>query len=165
MHVRNIGVAACSWLPLVGIATAQPSDTPNCGSFTVYGTVESRAFVDLGEEGATAGDQRVGRYILFDESGTELGVMHFAGVVMPPWQSAESPLMNTLHFRFAGGTVVATSVVGLPEMADVAVGPDLNLQYAVTGGTGVYSRAAGTLSSRSVEGDRRAMTFELTCGD
>ena len=163
MILRCLFLAGNITLALAGAAAAQPNDTPTCGSFTVFGTVESRAFVDLGNEGATAGDQRVGRYGLFDADGTELGMMHFSGVLMPPWQSAESPMMTTLHFRFAGGAVVAMSVVGLPSPADTSLGPDLDLQYAVTGGTGEFSGAAGTLSTRSVDGNRRAMTFDLSC--
>lgn len=164
MVMKRLLLAAVMCAAYAGSAAAQEGNSPSCGSFTVVGAVESRAFVDLGDTGITAGDQRVGRYNLFDSDGEELGVMHFAGVLMPPWQAAESPMMTTLHFRFADGAVVTTSVVGLPNPADVSVGPDLNLQYAVTGGTGEFANASGTLQTRSLDDGRREMTFELNCG-
>jgi len=144
---------------------AQVTDAPKCGAFKVFAVVETRGFVDLGDVGPTGGDQRVGRYKISADDGKDLGVMHFSSIVMPKWESRESPLMTTLHFAFANGSIVATSVVGLPKPADTDTGPDEDLEYAVTGGTGDFAHARGTLVTRTVDDDRREMSFDLNCAN
>jgi len=144
---------------------AQGTVAPACGAFKVFATVQTRGFVDLGDVGPTGGDQRVGRYKLATGDGKDLGVMHFSSIVMPKWESRESPLMTTLHFAFANGSIVATSVIGLPKPADTDAGPDEDLEYAVTGGTGDFARARGTLVTRTVDDDRREMSFDLNCAN
>jgi len=143
---------------------AQGADAPACGAFKVFATAETRGFVDLGDVGPTGGDQRVGRYKLSAEDGKDLGVMHFSSIVMPKGQLRESPLMTTLHFAFANGSLVAMSVIGLPRPADTDAGPDEDLDYAVTGGTGDFAHASGILITRTVDDDRREMSFDLDCG-
>lgn len=147
-----------------GSLGAQETGRPACGTFKVLGTVETRTFIDLGDVGPTGGDQRVGRYTLSDDDGNDLGVMHFSSIVMPPRGRAESPLMTTLHFAFDNGSLVAVSVIGLPSPADTGSGPDEDLEYAVTGGSGDFARASGTLTTRTLDDDRRQMSFDVDCG-
>ena len=149
---------------LAGNIGAQEADGPACGAFTVFGTVEARDFVDLGDVGPTGGDQRVGRYRLSDDGGNDLGVVHFSSIVMPKGQSQERPLLTTLHFAFANGSLVAISVIGLPRPDDTDAGPDQDLEYAVTGGTGDFAHVSGTLVTRALDDDRREMSFDLDCG-
>jgi len=164
--MRHLGILVAVILSplLVGSLEAQESKGPVCGVFKVFGSVETRAFVDLGDVGATPGDQRVGRYALLDDDGNDMGVMHFSSIVMPPQKGAEDPVMTTLHYAFANGTIVALSVIGLPSPADTGAGPDHNLQYAVTGGTGDFAHVSGTLTTRTIEDGRREMSFDLKCG-
>lgn len=149
---------------LAGYVNAQAAEKPTCGIFSVYGAVETRAFVDLGDKGPSSGDQRVGRYQILDNDGDDIGTMHFASVLMPPWEADEAPAMTTLHFALADGDLVATSVITLPAPDDKAVGPDHELHYAITGGTGGFSHATGTLVTKTLEDGRREMTFDLDCG-
>lgn len=162
-HSAFLLAAALSPL-LAGSPGAQETGQPTCGAFKVFGTVETRGFVDLGDVGATAGDQRVGRYALADANGNDLGVMHFSSVIMPPWDEAESPAMTTLHYNFENGSLVAMAVVALPSPSDPDVGPDHQLEYAVTGGTGDFAHASGTLTTKTIEDGRREMSFDLRCG-
>jgi hypothetical protein len=165
MKYSGVLLAAVLSPMLAGNLGAQEADAPACGAFKVFGTAEARGFVDLGDVGPTGGDQRVGRYKLFTADGKDLGVMHFSSIVMPKWKSRESPLMTTLHFAFANGSLVAVSVIGLAKPADTDTGPDEDLEYAVTGGTGDFAHASGTLITRTADDDRREMSFDLDCGN
>lgn len=157
-------VSAVSFaVTIAGSNGAHAAEEPTCGIFSVFGAVETRAFVDLGESGPSSGDQRVGRYKILDNDGNDLGSMHFASIVMPPWEADESPAMTTLHFAFDEGSLVATSVIALPAPDDTDIGPDHELHYAVTGGTGKFAHATGTLATKTLDDGRRQMTFDLAC--
>jgi hypothetical protein len=164
MKYSGVVLAALLSPMLAGNLAAQEADAPACEAFKVLGTAETRGFVDLGDVGPTGGDQRVGRYKIFDADGKELGVMHFSSIVMPKWESRERPVMTTLNFAFANGSLVATSVIGLPKPADPDAGPDEDLEYAVTGGTGDFAHASGTLITRTTDNGQREMSFDLYCG-
>lgn len=164
MRISGIILAAVLSPIFAGTLGAQGADRPVCGTFKVIGAVETRGFVDLGDVGPTGGDQRVGRYRLSDDAGNDLGIMHFSSIVMPPLKGAETPVMTTLHYAFDNGSLVATSVIGLPRPADTNAGPDDDLEYAVTGGTGEFAHASGTLTTRPLDGGRREMSFDLVCG-
>lgn len=164
MKYSGVFLAAVLSPLLAGNLAAQEADAPVCGMFKVFASVETRGFVDLGDVGPTGGDQRVGRYKLFTADGKDLGVMHFSSIVMPKGEARESPLMTTLHFAFANGSVIAMAVIGLPKPADTDAGPDEDLDYAVTGGTGDFAHASGTLITRTADDDEREMSFDLNCG-
>jgi hypothetical protein len=164
MRCSGILFAAVLSPLFAGNLCAQETERPACGSFNVFGTVETRGFVDLGDVGPTGGDQRVGRYTLSDDDGNDLGVMHFSSIAMPPWDRAESPVMTTLHYSFDNGSLIAISVIGLPRPANTDAGPDEDLVYAVTGGTGDFAHASGTLTTRTLDDGRREMAFDLNCG-
>jgi len=164
--MKSLGILIAAVLSplLAGSLNAQESEGPACGAFKVYGDIETRAFIDLGDVGATPGDQRVGRYTLFDDDGNDMGAMNFSSIVMSPEEGAEDPVMTTLHYAFANGAIVAIGVIALPSPADTGTGPDHDLQYAVTGGTGDFAHASGTLTTRTIEDGRRQMSFDVTCG-
>jgi hypothetical protein len=155
--------AAVFTATVTGVGGAHAAEETICGDFIVFGAVETRAFVDLGETGPSSGDQRVGRYKILDNDGNDIGTMHFSSVLMPPWQADEAPAMTTLHFAFGDGALVATSVIALPAPSDTDIGPDHELHYAITGGTGVFAHATGTLATKTLDDGRRQMAFDLEC--
>ena len=81
------------------------------------------------------------------------------GATYPFWK----PDGRSIGF-FANGSLAAISVVALPRPGDIDVGPEEEFEYAVTGGTGDFTHAGGTLVTRTAEDDRREMSFDVVCG-
>jgi len=163
MRSPDFFVIASLLLASTANAGAQDKQAPTCGPFTVLAEIDAREIVDLGAEGPSAGDLRIGRYILQGESGDQRGTMHFSATLMPAATNGQYPVFVTSHYQFANGALTTIAVVGLPDTAGTEHGPDGDLEYAITGGTGVFAQASGTLSTKTAKDSRRKMRFDLTC--
>ena len=140
---------------------AEPAYT--CDNFTVYIELADVAFMDVGDEGVSAGDRRVGSYRTVDADGEQVGSFYFESTVLPGGEDGKrQAIANAIH-DLADGSVSISMLYDLKDPSDTATGAVSEFTYPVTGGTGVFTGARGTVRSSTDDQGRRAQIFELSC--
>jgi hypothetical protein len=146
-----IGVVALA-VGSVGPATGQTSATDNDDDHqvvTVVSTNTEEDFIDVGKTDISLGDSFV-----FTSTLTKQGkTAGHTGVVctLTSVKMSESQCVGTAWLR--DGQITVQGLV-----ADESEGVEL----AITGGTGAYEGAGGTLTSRVVSDTKEILTFHIT---
>lgn len=148
---------------LAGTAVAQESKGPDCSTFTAFLDADRIEFIDNGAEGPSAGDQRIGRYFLLDDDGNRIGEMEFVTVVLPPSEDGKVKLFATGHHTFANGALALSLIYELPDVTDTSQGGTTDLTHVITGGTGEFAHATGSITITTTADGRRRATYELKC--
>ena len=159
-----LGLAATA---LVGApALAAPTDRPSAESvqpralkkesFMVYGKFERPVTVDYGDAKGI-GNLTVTQGTVTDTSGGKQGTLTMIMRVVAPSPKKDAELRDTqVQVALKGGQIFAQSVNEDPK----GKLPETLHIMPVTGGTGAYATARGTLLMRKV-GDKQLMAFDL----
>lgn len=141
-------------------ATAAPADvTPRAAvkkSFTFYAKFDSRQAVTYGNARGV-GDLKVTQGTVTDISGKKVGTLTTVMRVVAPSSKKDAELRDTQsQIQLKDGQIFAQAVNEDPK-----VGPPKSLHIMpVTGGTGAYASARGTLLLRPV-GDKYLLAYDL----
>jgi hypothetical protein len=147
-----IGVAALavgSVGPVIGQASATGNDDDH-HVVRVVSTNTEEEFIDVGEADFSLGDSFV-----FTSKLTKQGkTAGHAGVVctVTSVEMAESECVATAWLR--DGQITVQGLVAEEQSEE--------LELAITGGTGAYDGAGGTLVSRNISATKEVLTFHIT---
>lgn len=150
---------------LMALAANQPVAAevkgPGCGAFTLVGGEKGFEVVDNPPAGKSAGDTRAGWRKLADESGNPAGDVQFVATLTAPGDDERGDVLTADYFvTLADGWIASTSVYELANAADTSQRAG-NATLVVTGGTGAYRGASGTIVIEPGEAPR--YVFNLAC--
>jgi len=158
---RIVPTAAFICLALASVSRAD--DAPACGSFSLTGGEKGVQVVDNGPVGASTGDVRAGWRKLVDKDGKTVGEVHFVATVTDPGTVSHGDVLTSQYFiAFGKDWISAVSLYELPDASDTSQRAG-DATLVVTGGTGTFSGASGTIVIQA--GDPPTYVFKLTCGD
>jgi hypothetical protein len=163
LKTAAVGIAALCPVP-IGTASAQDAEGPECGRFVVAMELVAGHFVDTGAEGASPGDQRLARMNILDQDGRQIGTRYVVGIAMPA-ADGKYALHGTLYDDFANGSITSQAIAMPSDITDTSRNVGHDIEGAVTGGTGAFAQATGTMSERTRDDGVREMTFDLICHD
>jgi len=146
-------VLACS------LAAAKAAG-PACSAFTLVGGEKGINVIDHPPTGKSPGDVRAGWRKLADEAGNPAGSVQFVATVTEPDAPGGDILAGEYFIRLAEGYIASQTVYQLPDSTDTSQKAQ-NAVLVVTGGTGPYAGAAGTIEI--VAGVAPRYVFDLHC--
>lgn len=133
---------------------------PVCGAFTLVGGEKAINVIDNPPAGKSPGDVRAGWRKLADEAGNAAGSVQFVATLTEPGAPGGDVLAGAYFVRLAEGYIASQTVYQLPDSNDTSQKAQ-NAVLVVTGGTGPYAGAAGTIEI--VAGDAPRYVFDLHC--
>jgi hypothetical protein len=133
---------------------------PACGSFVLVGGEKGITVVDNPPEGKSPGDVRAGWRKLADESGNPVGSVQFVATLTEPGAEGGDVLAGQYYVRLPDGYIATQTVYQLPDSTDTSQKAQ-NAVLVVTGGTGPYAGATGTIEIEAGEAPR--YVFDLRC--
>lgn len=146
--VAALGVSACS------------SDS---GSTVVvsHGPVPAPTYLDLGDEGASPGDQRIWHFSGTSDGGdVVLDFVMTTTAIDAPETAVET--RSTLGvFSFGNGDSLLLQGVGVYPGEGATLKPSATLERAIIGGTGKYAGATGSVVSEHLPDDTWTHTFRI----
>ena len=158
-------IVAVAVLPL-GVASAQNGDTPHCGSFVTYLEPQSVDVLDLGAEGPSVGDQRLIHSTILDADGNAIGTQDtLASRLARSDAEGRDLFVVTLLASFADGEIASTALIPSRNTATRVAGPTSQYTRVVTGGTGAFAHATGTVQLETLADGRRQASYHLLCPD
>ena len=144
----------------IAFASAAGAAGPACGPFTLVGGEKGINVVDNPPAGKSPGDLRAGWRRLADESGAPVGTVHYVAILTEPGAEGGDILAGQYYVRLAEGTIAAQTLYQLPDSTDTSQKAQ-NAVLIVTGGTGTFSRATGTIEI--VAGAAPRYVFDIAC--
>jgi hypothetical protein len=145
---------------LLLIATAGAEAGPACGAFTLIGGEKGINVVDNPPAGKSPGDVRAGWRRLADDAGNPAGTVHYVAILTEPGADGGDVLTGDYYVRLADGVIAAQTVYQLPDSTDTSQRAQ-NAVLIVTGGTGTFAGATGTIEL--VAGEAPRYVFDLRC--
>jgi hypothetical protein len=134
---------------VVGPALGSSGDDDKHRTFRVTAVITELSFVDVGDQGASLGDEIVFSNKLL-KGGKEVG---HEGAVCTTVSLERQEAQCIATFSFQGGQITAQALVRLGDPAPYAV--------AITGGTGKYEGAEGEIRVRPVSETSGIHIFRL----
>jgi hypothetical protein len=159
---KMTGLAVAALMALaVGESMADEAKGPDCGAFTLVGGEKGVEVVDNPPAGRSSGDTRAGWRKLADESGNPVGEVQFVATLTAPGGGDRGDVLAADYFvTLPDGWIASTSVYELANAADTSQRAG-NATLVVTGGTGAYRGASGTIVIEPGEAPR--YVFDLAC--
>ncbi len=151
-------IAACALLLIATVAAAEAG--PVCGAFTLVGGEKGINVVDNPPAGKSPGDVRAGWRRLADEAGEPAGTVHYVAILTEPGAEGGDILAGNYYVRLAEGVIAAQTIYQLPDSTDTSQKAQ-NAVLIVTGGTGTFAGATGTIEL--VAGEAPRYVFDLRC--
>ena len=139
------------------IANAQDASLA-CGSFDLVGGDKATNIVDHPPEGNSPGDVRIGYRELQDGDGNSVGEIYFVNTLLRLGEQGDHLFAGDILFFFPDGVVTGTVTFQRPNVIDQST-PALTV--IISGGSGAYERASGTVEVGS--GDTPGFAFRLVC--
>ena len=133
---------------------------PTCGAFVLVGGEKGINVVDNPPEGKSPGDVRAGWRKLADETGNPVGSVQFVATLTEPGAAGGDILAGQYFIRLPDGYIASQTVYQLSDSTDTSQKAQ-NAVLVVTGGTGPYAGAAGTIEI--VAGEAPRYIFDLRC--
>lgn len=160
--MSRLPVLAAALAVAVLSATAANAAGPACGAFALVGGEKTVEAIDNPPAGKSPGDVRAGWRALADESGKTIGAVHFVATLTAPADSSHGDqLVGQYFITLPDGWIASTTFYELANAADTSQRAG-NTTLVVTGGTGPYAGARGTIVIHA--GTAPRYVFDLTCG-
>jgi hypothetical protein len=150
-----IAAAATVLIPALAEAAG-----PACGPFVLIGGEKGINVVDNPPAGKSPGDVRAGWRKLADESGAPVGSVQFVATLTEPGAEGGDVLAGQYYVRLPEGYIATQTVYQIPDSTDTSQKAQ-NAVLVVTGGTGPYAGATGTIEI--VAGEAPRYVFDLRC--
>lgn len=147
-------------LVLVSPTATAESAGPACGSFTLIGGEKDINVIDNPPAGKSPGDVRAGWRKLADEAENPVGSVQFVATLTEPGAAGGDVLAGAYFIRLPEGYIASQTVYQLPDSTDTSQRAR-NAVLVVTGGTGPYAGASGTIEI--VAGEAPRYVFDLRC--
>jgi hypothetical protein len=93
-----------------------------------------------------------------------LGSVLFAATVLPADAEGRHEPIGIGVYDLANGSITATVHYATNDPSDASAGPSEDFVHPVTGGTGAFAGAHGTVTTAGADG-RRAHGFALSCAE
>ena len=149
-------------LSSIGGAAAAAASGPACGRFVVFAEIDKADVVDVPPEGYSPGDLGIVRNRLLNDDGSAAGTEFILGTAM---RELDGNFVRhvSIQAMFANGTVTSLGMLITPMDPP----PDKVLKVpfvrSVTGGTGDFARATGTVTSTLLDDGRRQVVYDIVC--
>jgi hypothetical protein len=138
-----------------------PALAMECAPFEVQSDNWQRGVYPKGDP--IIGTKRAGTRRLFDDTGQEIGLYTYVGVVVEVGTGGETIMNVTRTFSFEDGILTGVGVTAHPDVIDTLVQPD-RIYTVVTGGSGAFRGAHGTIEMKTPQQDgKRAVSFDISC--
>ncbi len=161
MFLKALFTAIAFYLVSIGASFGLEDTGPKCGSFVLVGAEKQAAVIDNPPAGKSIGDVRAGSRALVDESGNPIGKVHYVATLTAPGSAGHGDVLASQYFvTLPGGWVASASLYELVDAADTSQKAG-SATLVVTGGSGPYAGATGTISIEPGEAPR--YVFELNC--
>lgn len=152
---------------LIGLSLSAQSASaaPRCGEFMAYVT-PGDVHIQRADEGDFGlGDSRMGGFELTDPSGAPLGEVHFRAVAVSQ-KDGRFRMLGDGHYTYENGTLHYPMSYELPDpnAQPVASGTGTLVHY-VSGGTGDFGGATGTIEASFTNSGTRVHKLSLSCAD
>ena len=151
-------------LIIIAVLTMAPAAAqaagPACGAFVLVGGEKGIAVIDNPPAGKSPGDVRAGWRKLADEAGNAMGSVHFVATLTEPGAAGGDILAGQYFIRLPDGYIASQTVYQLPDSTDTSQKAQ-NAILVVTGGTGPYAGATGSIEL--VAGEAPRYVFDLKC--
>ncbi|MEE1783145.1 hypothetical protein PUR71_09485 [Streptomyces sp. SP17BM10] len=144
--------------PVATAATNTESPTPQTRDrvITLIGHLAQQSFFPVNPGGAPAqGDRTVFRSVLFDLDGNQLGETD--GTCTTTRTDNGGAEECTVTYTIPGGQITAQGMV----FGNLNPGPPPSFDNAITGGTGDFDRARGSIHADTVAPGTRRFTIDL----
>lgn len=157
-------ISALFFIACGSLAAAQtPPGGPTCGEFELRFVGTQVEIIDVSDKGLSIGDRRIGSAELQDADGAVLGQGYFEASVVAAHGGGHR-LIGDAHNVFDNGTLHYVIVYDLPDASQAAIPSDLAaFEYHVTGGTGAFAGASGTVRVSSDAGGNRIAHYAIDC--
>lgn len=161
--IRSIPIQICVLGLWAGFASGAQAA---CGPFEVISDGSERKvfYLDEGDEGPSVGDKRVGFRVVKDADGNPLGEHQWINqTVLLDASGNPSRTMETHAVTLEDGQLfysVANKLISPPALTERPSVPDH--VGVVTGGSGVYASATGTVSI-AFDGNGISYSFDISC--
>jgi hypothetical protein len=143
----------------VAAASATDEDSAHKGKdrvITLIGRLAEQSRFPVNPGGAPAqGDRTVVRSILFDQAGNEVG--ETAGTCTTTRVADGGAEVCTVTYTLPGGQLSVQGMV----FGHLVPGPPPSFDNGITGGTGVYDRARGSVHADTIAPGTRRFTIDL----
>ncbi|MEM8571935.1 MAG: hypothetical protein AAGG56_13665 [Pseudomonadota bacterium] len=143
--------------------TAQAADSLECTDQDLLMTNESITFLGDVAEGARVGDRRVLNWRIHAPDGSDLGNFHVVTTVLGADEGGHT-ITAVGSADFLNGEIHAAVTALLPNASDEDQSSSAPVDWAITGGTGDFAHAAGTLLTGPPADDNLSLNdwvFEL----
>ncbi|MEM7443533.1 MAG: hypothetical protein AAF414_09425 [Pseudomonadota bacterium] len=152
---------------LVGGTAQAAAQDPACEDMTVFMSNEQIIFLGDESEGAQPGDRRILNWRLHEADGGDLGSFHVVTTVLS--DTDDGHLITAVgSLLFSNGEVHASITTELPDASSEARSSADAVVWAISGGTGAFTRASGTVVTGPPEDDAQSLddwvvTIEMEC--
>lgn len=146
-------------------ATSAFAAAPHCGEFVVHITAGDVHIQRAREGQISLGDSRMGSFELTDPDGTPVGELHFQAVAVSQ-KDGRFRMLGDGHYTFQNGTLHYPMSYELPDPNAQPVASGVpTVVYHVSGGTGDFEGATGTLEAAFNDNGTRTQTLSLSCSE
>lgn len=143
-------------LALALIAPATTMALPR--HFVVYTVVDQWNYIDLGESGRSLGDLVSGRGTLTKMPGrSPTGQYQWGATVVQLLPNDQEMRQSVVQFEWGTDAILASKIFQVPSHSN----PVQPIVYAITGGTGRYASARGTVLFEPTGASTFKATFRL----
>lgn len=164
--MKNLEAPAALSLSMA-LISANAHTQERCEYFTVYANLDTFQIevIDLGDEGPTIGDRRIGFYPLLNKDGEVVGQLDFEAVQMQPDQQGTARSSSHLTLQFPSGVIFYRVLPYIPNSGfdddTVPIAPEETLRI-ITGGAGTFANASGTVEFKHSDGMSES-AINVTC--
>lgn len=140
------------------------SEDPHCGTFDVRLANGDMHLVDSQNDGPSVGDHRLGTYDLVNAGGNVVG-SQVVDLTIVEMNEDGFYLSGFISGVYEKGTIhyKVLFYIGDPALQSLSAGHILSNEYAVVGGTGIFSDASGTVTALDGDDGSRVHRFDLKC--
>ena len=162
--LRSNSILALAITPVIASTSVSAQET--CSPFTLVSTGEGRSveYIDIGVEGSSRADKRIGVRDLTAQDGSAVGQARWILTVLEPKGEGSGASYIDWVFSLPDGVLFAKGLKAVTSAPDDTSkqSSDNSDQFAIVGGTGVFAGARGT-HTKSLDGLKEIYSIEITC--
>lgn len=164
---KHFALAALFAAATIGL-TAPAAAFDFCAEKKLYTTDAGRqvTFVDVGAEGASIGDQRVGQKDLLDADGNKVGVFRWVATIVQMGEGEDKPVYRVQKsYELEDGILFGTAIDNVKSpVGDTSMVSIVSGHTSIVGGVGKFANIVGT-KHHERHPDTGAFTyhFDIAC--
>lgn len=152
----------------VGLSNPASAAFDFCSEKKLYTTDAGRqvTFVDVGAQGPSIGDQRIGQKDLLDSAGEKVGVFRWVATIVQMGEGDDKPIYRVKKsYELEDGILFGTAIDNVKSpVGDTSMVSIVSGQTSILGGVGKFANVTGTKRhERHPETGRFTYHFDIEC--